>query len=366
MNTCVPNPENKGGAMTLITKMRMTHLAALALGLLLPWGAMAQQQAAPAQVPAEAAKPATPAAGAAVREWNIPPAWSEVERKPQYASIPGAETNVLIQDGGQTWRRLHNGPVTFYGGIVILVVPALLLLFYLAKGPLKTPDKPTGRVIERFNSAERVAHWTMGLSFVALALTGMTTLFGKHVLLPWLAPSVFSTLSEIGKNVHNFVGPLFIFSLVVFIVMYLKDHLWAPGDMEWLKNFGGMLSPKHIPAGRFNAGQKVWFWVGVIVLGIAASASGTVMLFPNWNTSRELMGQVNLIHAVVACIFIAMATAHIYLGTAGMEGAYKGMREGFVDESWAKEHHQLWYDDVKAGKRHEKVVGAAQAAAGDD
>lgn len=354
--------------MTLISKMRVKHLAALALSLLLPWGAMAQQQAAPAQKPAEAAKPTpSPAAGStAVRDWNNPPAWSEVERKPQYASVPGRETNVLIQDSGKQWRKLHNGPVTFYGGIVILVVPALLLLFYLAKGTIKTHEKPTGHVIERFNGAERVAHWTMGLSFVALALTGLTTLFGKHVLLPWLGYSVFATISEIGKNIHNFVGPLFIFSLVVFVVMYVKDNLWRAYDMEWLKNFGGMLSGKHIAAGRFNAGEKIFFWGGVIVLGIVVSISGTVMLFPNWNTSRELMGQFNLIHAIAACIFIAISFAHMYLGSVGMEGAYKAMREGYVDESWAKEHHQLWYDDVKAGKRREKVMGAPQPAAGDD
>ena len=354
--------------MTLISKMRVKHLAALALSLLLPWGAMAQQQAAPAQKPAEAAKAAPPpaAGSAAVRDWNSPPAWSEVERKPQYASVPGRETNVLIQDSGQQWRKLRNGPVTFYGGIVILVAPALLLLFFYAKGPIKTHEKPTGRVIERFNSAERVAHWTMGLSFVALALTGLTILFGKHVLLPWLGYPVFAAITEIGKNVHNFVGPLFIFSLVVFVVMFVKDNLWRAYDSEWLKNIGGYLAGKHIAAGRFNAGEKVWFWAGVIIFGIIVSLSGTVMLFPNWNTSRELMGQFNLIHAVTACLFIAMSFLHIYLGTVGVEGAYKAMREGYVDESWAKEHHQLWYDDVKAGKRPEKVVGAPQPAAGDD
>ena len=354
--------------MTLITIMRAKHLAALALSLLLPWGAMAQQQAAPEQKPAEAAKPAPPraAGNSAVQDWNNPPVWSDVERKPQYASVPGREANVLIQDSGKQWRMWRNGPVTFYGGIVILVVPALLLLFYLAKGAIKTREKPTGRIIERFNGAERVAHWTAAISFVALALTGLTILFGKHVLLPWLGYSVFATITEIGKNVHNFVAPLFIFSLVVLVVMFVKDNLWRPYDMEWLKNFGGMLSGKHIAAGRFNAGEKIWFWGGVIVLGVVIAISGTVELFPNWNTSRELMGQFNLIHAIAACIFIAISFAHIYLGTVGMEGAYKAMREGYVDESWAKEHHELWYDDVKAGKRPEKVVGAAQPAAGDD
>jgi formate dehydrogenase subunit gamma len=61
-----------------------------------------------------------------------------------------------------------------------------------------------------------------------------------------------------------------------------------------------------------------------------------------------------------------MTLAHIYLGTIGTEGALQGMREGYVDETWAKEHHELWYNDVKAGKRPEKIVGAAQLAAGDD
>ena len=60
------------------------------------------------------------------------------------------------------------------------------------------------------------------------------------------------------------------------------------------------------------------------------------------------------------------ALAHIYLGTIGTEGAYQGMREGVVDETWAKEHHGLWYDDVKSGKRPGKISGVVQPASGDD
>ena len=40
-----------------------------------------------------------------------------------------------------------------------------------------------------------------------------------------------------------------------------------------------------------------------------------------------------------------------------MEGAYRAMRDGYVDEEWAKEHHALWYQEVKDGKRPEKLQG---------
>ena len=33
-----------------------------------------------------------------------------------------------------------------------------------------------------------------------------------------------------------------------------------------------------------------------------------------------------------------------------MDGAWEAMRYGYVDETWAKEHHEYWYNDVMAGK----------------
>ena len=312
------------------------------------------------------AAPTLPAGSTAKPGWNVPPKWADVEEKPQYASVAGRETNVLIQDSGREWRVLRNGPLTFYGGIVILVMPMLLLLFFVTKGKIPLKAKLTGRLIERFNSAERVTHWTMAISFVVLAATGLSLLFGKYVILPWLGASAFSGMAIAAKVIHNFVGPLFMFSMVVMIVIFVKDNIWRTYDMAWLRKFGGMISGEHVPAGRFNAGEKGWFWLGVVLLGITVSISGAIMLFPNWNTSREIMGGANLVHAGVACVFIAISFAHIYLGTIGMAGAYDAMRKGYVDETWAKEHHEIWYDEVKSGKRGEKMPGAVQPANGDD
>src|SRR5476649_616286 len=115
-----------------------------------------------------------------------------------------------------------------------------------------------------------------------------------------------------------------------------------------------MFSDKEVPSGRFNGGEKVWFWGGLVFLGILVSVTGLILDFPNWNQGRELMQLSNVVHAICAVLFMSASFGHIYLGTIGMEGAYHGMREGHVDEEWAREHHLLWYEEVKAGKRPDR------------
>jgi formate dehydrogenase subunit gamma len=325
---------------------------------------------APAVATAPAAKaPALPAGSTAQPGWNVPPKWSEVEMKRQYASVPGQEVNVLVEDRGHWWRAIRNGPVTFYGGLLLLIVPLLLLAFFFVKGPFRLHNSPTGRLIERFNSAERMVHWTMALSFVALAISGVIIMFGKYVLMPVIGASAFAWITQGMKGIHNFVGPLFMFSIVVFFIMYVKDNFFKAMDFTWLSKLGGMLSGNHVPSGRFNGGEKVWFWLSIVLLGVAVSASGLILLFPNWNLTRELMAEANLVHGIIAILFVAASLGHIYIGTIGTEGAYKGMREGYVDETWAKEHHALWYEEVKSndlGKSGKMPNKAAQPAAGDD
>jgi formate dehydrogenase subunit gamma len=303
----------------------------------------------------------------AVPGWNHPPAsWKSPSETPQYASLPGRETNRLINATGRVWREFRNGPLTQYGGWLIVIILAALILFYLVKGPIKLHGRPTGRLIERFNAVERAAHWTMAICFVFLALTGITILWGKYLILPWLGYTGFAWLLTFSKNIHNFVGPLFIFSLVVSFLIFVKDNLIRAIDIKWLVRLGGMLSDKEVPSGRFNGGEKAWFWGGLVLLGSFVSVTGLILDFPNWNQGRELMQLADVVHAIAATFFICAALAHIYIGTIGMEGAYRAMRDGYVDEEWAREHHALWYEEVKQGKRPEKIVPAgAQPATGD-
>jgi formate dehydrogenase subunit gamma len=284
---------------------------------------------------------------------NNAPVWRDVRKEGQQHSttVQGRETGVLVQSAGETWRQIRNGPVTFYGGWLVVIVTLIVAAIYFAMGPVKLHDKATGRMIERFTLAERWAHWVMGISFVVLGITGLILLFGKFVLLPVIGYTLFAWLSALSKNLHNFVAPLFAVSLLIFIVMYIKDNLPKAYDFSWFAKAPGFFSGRHIPSGRFNAGEKAWFWGGVVVLCIALVVTGAILLFPNFDQVRSTMQQMSVIHMVAALLVIAAAIGHIYMGTIGVEGAYQAMRSGYVDEVWAKEHHEYWYNDVKKGAR---------------
>lgn len=295
---------------------------------------------------------------------NNAPVWREVRSgNVGYTSLPGREMGVLVQSAGETWRQIRNGPVTFYGGWLVVIATLIFAAIYFALGPLKLHDKATGRMITRFSRAERWMHWIMGISFVVLGITGLIILFGKHVLLPVIGYTLFAWLSALAKNLHNFVAPLFAVSLVVFILMFVKDNLPKAYDFTWLAKAPGFFFGKHAPSGRFNAGEKIWFWAGVVVLCLALVGSGAVLLFPNFDQLRLTMQQASVIHMVSAVLVIAASIGHIYMGTIGVEGAYRAMRDGVVDETWAKEHHQYWYEDVKAGAGKAAAGGAVPAGA---
>ena len=349
-------------------------LAALILGAALaaPLAPFAQQPAAkaaaPAPAPAPAAAPTPPVPAkdsTAVPGWNKPPAsWAPLSESPQYASIPGREKNVLIQAEGREWRELRNGPLTTYGGWLIGLAFFAVLGFYIIKGTIGLKEAPTGRLIERFNPVQRASHWTMAITFVILALTGAVVLWGKYLVLPWLGYGAFSWVQIVGKNVHNFIGPLFIFSLLTTFLLYLRDNFFSMWDVKWLASLGGLLAD--VPSFKFNAGEKMVFWGGLVFLGLVISGTGLILDFPNWNQTRAFMQAANVIHAIAAVCFISLIIGHAYLGTIGMGGAFHAMREGTVDETWAKEHHGLWYEEVKAGKAPEHYVApATQPATGD-
>jgi formate dehydrogenase subunit gamma len=147
--------------------------------------------------------------------------------------------------------------------------------------------------------------------------------------------------------------------LILIVAIFFKDNLPERVDLDWLKQGGGFIKSKHAPAGRFNAGEKAVFWI-VLLAGIAVTASGFLLLFPFYITDILGMQVAQVVHAVIAVLFVAVILAHIYIGTLGMEGAFEAMGTGEVDLNWAKEHHDLWLQDQLAKERH-PVGGAAPA-----
>ncbi len=287
-----------------------------------------------------------------VQPFNNAPVWKEVRSGvPQYTSLPGRETNVLIQSEGQTWRAARV-PISTTGGFVFGFALLALVLFYAWRGPIGTRGQPTGHLIRRYTAAERTIHWTVAITFVTLGITGLIITFGKAVLLPLIGYTLFSWLAILAKNLHNFTGPIFAIALPIMIVIFVRDNIPRDHDWVWLKNMGGFLdrSKPEPPAGKANAGQKALFWLMVVAAGLTLVVTGLILDFPNFNQTRQTMQLTNVIHMIAGLIGVTLAAGHIYLGTIGMKGAYEAMRYGYVDESWARQHHELWYEEVMADK----------------
>jgi formate dehydrogenase subunit gamma len=129
--------------------------------------------------------------------------------------------------------------------------------------------------------------------------------------------------------------------LILIAVIFFRDNLFEKVDADWLKQGGGFIKSRHAPAGRFNLGEKLVYWLS-LAAGVAISVSGFLLLFPFFGTDIADMQLAQVIHAVVAVLFIALILGHIYIGTLGMEGAFEAMGTGEVDLNWAKEHHDRW------------------------
>ncbi len=302
-----------------------------------------------------------------VQPGNNAPLWRAVGQGVNgYTSLPKSqapEAGNLIQpfvqypgsrlaSAGESWRQVRNNIIIPYGAALLLIAVGAMALFYFSKGTMELHGQETGRKIERFTPFERSAHWANAIAFVSLAISGIVMAYGKFFILPIIGSTLFGWLSFALKNIHNFAGPLFAVSLVIVFVTFLKDNLPSKDDWVWIAKGGGLFSGTEVPSHRFNAGEKVVFWGGVLFLGLIVVGSGLVldMLIPGLIYERGTMQIAAMIHGVAALFMMAMFIGHIYMGTVGMRGAYKAMREGYVDETWAKEHHELWYNDVKSGK----------------
>ena len=305
-----------------------------------------------------------------VQPGNNSPMWRDVQRGVEgFSSLPKSqapEAGVLIQGqvqypgsrlttAGEAWRQVRNNWIIPYGGALVLISIVALAIFWFTRGAIG--HNPAvgggGRRIERFTPFERAAHWTNAIAFVVLGLSGIVMAFGKFFMLPVMGGTLFGYFTYLLKNLHNFFGPLFAVSLLIVIITFIKDEFPRKGDLRWLAKAGGVFSKSgELPSHRFNAGEKVVFWIGVVVLGIVVVASGLVLdkLIPSIEYVRATMQQAHMIHAVAAVLMVCLIGFHIYLGTIGYRGAYRTMRDGYVDEAWAREHHAYWLDDIQAGK----------------
>jgi len=340
--------------MDMPTAWPLWRMLALALALLLGL-ACAQPVLAQADPDREAA---TAVGGVS------PDTWRQVrsgELGPNFRDSRADSTYNLINASGESWRQLRNRWVSPFGLIAVGGMIAVIALFYVIVGRKDLSEPRTGRKLLRWPLVVRSIHWTVATLFIVLALSGLNLLYGKFVFRPLFGDAVWGAMISASKVAHNYLGPLFGILLVVLLARVLKHNWPKKHDLAWFRQGGGLVGKGHPDAGFANGGEKLWFWL-LATAGLAVVASGFVLDFPNYGQSRDTMQWANIIHAVGALGLTAVALGHIYIGTIGSEGSLEGMTTGYVDETWARDHHNLWYEEVKEQAIPEEQLAAGRAA----
>jgi len=295
--------------------------------------------------------------------------WRAIRRGEQgYVAAPNMLGGQLIQSEGEVWRSLRLGAYKLWAGWILLGMLGLVALFFALRGRVPIEGGPAGRTIERFNALERFAHWLTAITFIVLALTGLNLMFGRTLLLPLVGKETFAFLTQWGKLLHNYLAFGFMVGIALMFVLWVWYNIPNRYDVVWVLKGGGLFGGAHPPAKRFNAGQKFIFW-SVILLGTSLSLSGLQLLFPftfsffdstfaflnNWvgtslPTGLSPMAEQQLAtlwHGTVGVVLIAIIIGHIYIGSLGMEGAFAAMGSGRVDYNWARQHHDLWVEELE-------------------
>lgn len=272
------------------------------------------------------------------------------------SQIRGVETGVLINSWGDQWARFRVDNLTFYAISALLAISAILLLFYVIRGKVGVEGGLSGRMLHRFSDYERVVHWTLAIVFLFLAITGLILLLGRSVLIPIFGQETFSLFASASKEGHNLFGPVFIVSLVMMLLSFAKRNIYEKGDLSWLLKGGGFIGKGHVSGGFFNMGEKTWYWM-VILVGLLISASGMILVSPNFGQGRVIMELSHLVHVISAIILIAVSLGHMYMGSVGTEGTSEGMKTGYVDVNWAAAHHDRW---AKACEDNDEIISVEE------
>jgi len=263
-------------------------------------------------------------------------------------AVINGETNRLMNADGQNWRQIRNGYVANYGGWILFLVLIAILLFFVKFGRVELEGGRSGETVVRWSAWERFVHWVTAISFIILAISGLSLLFGRILLIPLMGPAGFAAYAGLAKGLHNFVGPWFFTpGVALMIIMWIAHNIPTAEDVEWFAKGGGLIGKEHPSAGRMNGGEKVWFWF-ICTVGVVSIVTGFLLNFQAFfELGRYGMQTSLVVHGISALAFIAFWLGHAYIGSIGSEASLEAMTTGEVDVNWAKQHHDRWYEELQ-------------------
>jgi len=200
------------------------------------------------------------------------------------------------------------------------------------------------RYLPRYETGTRTKHWIMAVLFIFAALSGLAFFHPAFFFLTGLFGGGSWT-----RILHPFMG-VGAAAVFAFIYLKLKDHnRWEPVDSEWLSKAGEMVKGNKAgmpPVGRYNAGQKLVFWVMAIGL-LTLLVTGITFWQPYFRGFFPI-GVIRVavvLHAASAVAVILALITHIY-ATIWVRGTLRAMTRGTVSEAWAKQNHPLWHKEM--------------------
>jgi len=191
---------------------------------------------------------------------------------------------------------------------------------------------------------ERIVHWSLAISFLILAISGLGMMFHS---LNFLAVPV-GGLKNL-KLIHNFSGLVFAPALFFGILIWWKEAALFdfPDDLEWIKCAGGYLwHVEHPPeTGKYNPGQKAFF-LAVAGFGIVMIVSGLIMWFP-LGFSAGMVRFMYFLHALGFVVLFPFFFIHLYLGTIGVPGSFPAIISGYVTRAWCEKQCPKWLHEME-------------------
>ena len=229
----------------------------------------------------------------------------------------------------------------FLGAVVFVLLLHFALLGRPSRQDIEGATPPEVRV-ERFRVLERLAHLLALVTFLVLAVTGFCFLLGHR-----------DPLAGSARDLHAWVGWVFLAAFVLMAANWFSSMAIFPGDKEWLRNLGGYLGgTAHLPAGKFNAGQKIFFWLATLMV-VALGLTGGAMFFLRDDAQYNL-SLLYTVHDIAAVVFLTAVLAHFYLAVLINPESLRSVFGGRVSLSWARVHHPDWKIDEYSPMSEEK------------
>lgn len=234
---------------------------------------------------------------------------------------------------------------------VIVLVPLVFFIHYMIIGPKKF--KHDGKKYYVFTLFNRIIHGIAAISFIIIIPTGLIMMFG----------STFGggEFVKACKELHAVATVLFMISVIPMFLMWLKSMLFTGEDIKWFMILGGYLSKekKPVPAGKFNAGQKMWFWVCTIG-GVMMIFTGATLYVQDLNLAVLTMFGLNKIEMLRLCIIahnavglamVALFFTHVYMSIFAIKGAILSIINGYKEEEEVAILHSSYYKELEKNKK---------------